>query len=142
MSTEIRMLQNEVDRGPAGPAAAGMVLSLNIAWAPFNEKYRKVTNIKHGYKTYVERAGRLAVLSHVVGRGLGSSADLTQGEAQRILRWLGGHHPGPNVNVGEEERERCKALREVEVVAWMTSPPVQAEIAEAAQALRVAKLRA
>jgi len=116
--SEIELLQREVDRGNGGPASAEIVQSLNISWGPYQAAYKARFQVQRGYGKYVDRAARLLFLSHVVGRILDSSKELTQGEALRAQRWLNGYHPSPSVN-GDGDQRDWRGKRIVEAVDWL-----------------------
>ncbi len=136
MGTEIRLLQNEVDRGPQDKLTPGLRASLHIAWAPYNEAWRNAVAISKGYVTYAAREARLMFYSYATGRDIATSDDLTAGEAQRIRRWLYGDHPGPGIHTPDGVREERAQDRIIEVVEWLATPDNKTITGSRAQAAR------
>ena len=120
--TEIELLINEIDRGPQDDMTPGQRTALHIAWAPFDVSYRDQVTIRHGYISHAARQARLMFYTHVAGRRIRTSDELTSGEAMRLRRWLTGEHPSPGIATSEDVKNQRHEDRVYEVVEWLTVP--------------------
>ena len=136
MTSEIVMLQNEIDRGDQTELRPGMRSSLHIAWSPYNEAWRGKVAISRGYISYAEREARRMFYSYIAGRDITTSDDLTSGEALRLMRWLMGDHPAPGIATDPRMREQRKLMRIEEVTEWLASKDNKALTGARAQSAR------
>jgi len=143
LNTEMELLKSEIQQGrDETPARQSTIVALNIAWSPYNDQFMNKVNIVHGYRIDAGRAARLLFLSEVVGRSLNSSKELSQGEAVRILRWLSGEHPSPQVRVSDSEREGRRSQRLLEVTWFLTLPENKLKAGAMARTFRVERTSA
>lgn len=135
--SEISVLRLEVDRGDYSAADPSMLRAIGGAWDSLFDRYARTVDIVKGFKTYLRRASKLAFLGYVVDRPLGSTKELSQGEAIRILRWLIGQHPSPRVS-GDQSMAVMERRRQ-EVIAWLNEH--EEEVTLLAKELRVSSTR-
>ena len=117
--TEIELLKSELrlNRGDPLYPLLNRKRTEGLAASMFEESVPE-TMLQPKMKGHIKRAARMIFLADVVGRQVETSGELSDGELIRVIRWLTGQHPSPNVVRSDGGEIYRKETRGQEIAAW------------------------